>query len=74
MKPSVERGQIWKHATRLDGQARWVFSYFLILDIRDGTISDWEYEFLPLTPHIDNTHRIGYAYPLNHRSEWFFVQ
>ena len=73
MKPNVEKGQIWRHASSLDGQGGWRYAYFLILDVRDGTISDWEYDFLPLTPNIDRTKSMGYSVPLNHKSEWLYV-
>lgn len=71
VNPNVENGQIWKFASYLDGDAKWVYSYFLILDIRRGSgIYRYEYSLLPLTPLVDQSTSFDTEIPINNKFGW----
>lgn len=76
MTPNVEKGQVWRVQTTLNGDGTWRYAYFLIVDIRASkskTIK-WRYVLQPLTPHIDCSTTVGYKFPLNHHLHWEFVE
>lgn len=75
MSPSVEKGQIWRIRYALSANADWKYAYFIILDIRacNSANAKWKYDLFPLTPNVDNSKVVGYAYPLNQNLHWEFM-